>query len=124
MGYIILGLLMALTSAFLILIVLLQKGKGGGLTGALGGAGGESAFGSKAGDAFTRVTMGAAVFWILLCMFSIKMLNTPTALEKAAAANGGPTSIGAPADAEPGEDEGSDDDAAAEDDDEAPASDS
>jgi len=90
---IVLGLLMASTSAFLILIVLLQKGKGGGLTGALGGMGGESAFGSKAGDAFTRVTMGTAVFWILLCMFSIRMLNTTSPLEKAAAQSGTPSII-------------------------------
>ena len=43
--------------ALLILIVLLQKGKGDGLAAAFGGAGGQSAFGSKTGDMFTWITI-------------------------------------------------------------------
>lgn len=39
-----------LVSIFLILIILVQRGRGGGLAGALGGMGGQSAFGTKAGD--------------------------------------------------------------------------
>lgn len=69
------GTLMFLTALFLILLVLVQRGRGGGLAGALGGMGGQSAFGTKAGDTFTRITVGAAIFWILLCMASIKLLN-------------------------------------------------
>lgn len=68
------GWMMALLSIFLILLVLVQRGRGGGLTGALGGPGGQSAFGSKAGDMFTRVTFGVAGVWIALCalaMFSL-----------------------------------------------------
>lgn len=61
------GLLMFITAVFLILLVLVQRGRGGGLAGAFGGAGGQSAFGTKAGDLFTRITMGVATFWILLC---------------------------------------------------------
>src|SRR6266567_2864293 len=72
-----LGLLLFLTAAFLILIILLQRGRGGGLAGALGGMGGQSAFGAKAGDLFTRITMGVAAFWILLCITAVKMLSTP-----------------------------------------------
>jgi preprotein translocase subunit SecG len=53
---------------FLILLVLIQRGKGGGLVGALGGTGGSSAFGARAGDTFTKVTLGVAVLWILLNM--------------------------------------------------------
>ena len=53
---------------FLIVLVLIQRGKGGGLAGALGGMGGQSAFGTKAGDLFTRITIGVAAFWIILCM--------------------------------------------------------
>lgn len=68
--------LMSVTGLFLILIVLLQRGRGGGLAGAFGGSGGQSAFGTKAGDVFTRVTIGAATFWILLCAFSVKILST------------------------------------------------
>ena len=49
-----------LLGVFLILLVLIQRGKGGGLAGAFGGVGGSSAFGSRAGDLFTRVTLVAA----------------------------------------------------------------
>ena len=47
-------------AVIVIILVLLQKGKGGGLAGALGGAGGQSAFGTKAGDFFTKVTIVVA----------------------------------------------------------------
>lgn len=56
-----------LLSLFIVLIILLQRGRGGGLTGALGGAGGASAFGVKAGDIFTRITAVAVLLWIVLC---------------------------------------------------------
>ena len=56
------GILMFATALFLILLVLVQRGRGGGLSGALGGMGGQSAFGTKAGDLFTRITIGAAAF--------------------------------------------------------------
>jgi preprotein translocase subunit SecG len=69
------GLLMFLTAIFLILLILVQRGRGGGLTGALGGMGGQSAFGTKAGDLFTRITMFVAAFWILLCIAAILVLN-------------------------------------------------
>jgi preprotein translocase subunit SecG len=69
--------LMLMTATFLILLVLVQRGRGGGLTGALGGMGGQSAFGSKAGDLFTRITIGVAAFWIVLSVAAIKLLNTP-----------------------------------------------
>src|SRR5947208_13475780 len=64
-------LLWIFTSLFLILIILLQRGKGGGLAGALGGAGGSSAFGTKAGDVFTRITVGVFGFWLLLAMILV-----------------------------------------------------
>jgi preprotein translocase subunit SecG len=73
-----LGWTLSLLALFLCLLVLVQRGRGGGLAGALGGMGGQSAFGTKAGDLFTRVTIGVAAVWILLCMLSIKVLN-PTA---------------------------------------------
>jgi preprotein translocase subunit SecG len=58
---------------FLILLILVQRGRGGGLTGALGGMGGQSAFGTKAGDVFTRVTIVVAACWILLSMAVLKV---------------------------------------------------
>jgi preprotein translocase subunit SecG len=57
-----------LTSLFLIILVLIQRGRGGGLAGAFGGMGGQSAFGAKAGDTFTRITVGVASAWILICV--------------------------------------------------------
>jgi preprotein translocase subunit SecG len=72
--------LLIITGLFLILIVLIQRGRGGGLAGAFGGAGGQSAFGTKAGDLFTRVTIGVAAFWIILCAISVKILGTSDSL--------------------------------------------
>ena len=59
----------------MILIILLQRGRGGGLAGALGGAGGQSAFGAKAGDTFTRITIVTAVIWFTLCLLAIRIMN-------------------------------------------------
>lgn len=62
-----LSFLIAVVSAFLVVLILVQRGKGGGLAGAFGGAGGQSAFGTKAGDMFTKATAVTALIWILLC---------------------------------------------------------
>jgi preprotein translocase subunit SecG len=72
----ILNLLVILTGIFLIGLVLIQRGKGGGLAGAFGGVGGSSPFGSKAGDAFTRITIYVAAFWILLIMAQVRVMNS------------------------------------------------
>jgi preprotein translocase subunit SecG len=68
-------ILLFASAAFLIVLVLIQRGKGGGLAGALGGMGGQSAFGTKAGDLFTRITMVVAAFWIVLCVLCVKWFN-------------------------------------------------
>ena len=75
-----LGFMLVATSIFLILLVLIQRGRGGGLAGALGGMGGQSAFGTMAGDLFTKITIGVATFWILLCILSINVLGTQQSL--------------------------------------------
>ena len=67
---------------FLIGLILLQRGRGGGLAGSFGGMGGQSAFGTKAGDIFTKITIGVAIFWIVLACVCILVVN-------AAAKNGG-----------------------------------
>lgn len=72
--------LMVITSLFLIVLILLQRGRGGGLAGALGGMGGQSAFGSKAGDVFTRITSVVAIVWIVLCVGALKWFGTSTDL--------------------------------------------
>src|SRR6516225_6958732 len=74
-----LNIVLLLVGMFLILLVLIQKGKGGGLAGAFGGSGGSSAFGSRAGDTFTRITIYVAAVWILLIMILIKLVQPTTA---------------------------------------------
>ena len=66
-----LNLLLLLIGLFLILLVLIQRGKGGGLIGALGGTGGSSPFGSRAGDQFTRLTIYVACIWLFLTMLQV-----------------------------------------------------
>ena len=59
----------------LVLLILIQRGRGGGLIGALGGQGGSSPFGSRAGDTFTRVTLGLALTWMVLLMLQIWIIQ-------------------------------------------------
>ena len=56
----------AFVGVILIGVILLQRGRGGGLAGAFGGMGGQSAFGTKAGDVFTKITIYLATSWIIL----------------------------------------------------------
>lgn len=65
-------------SVLLIAVILLQRGRGGGLVGALSGLGGQSAFGTKAGDMFTRITIGIAAAWVLLLGISGQVLRART----------------------------------------------
>lgn len=70
-----LNTIVLLLSAFIILLVLIQRGKGGGLAGAFGGAGGSSPFGSRAGDAFTRFTLIIAAIWAVCIMVEVKLVQ-------------------------------------------------
>ena len=67
--------LIILVSLFLICLILIQRGKGGGLAGAFGGVGGSSAFGTKAGDTFTRITVVTAAVWMLMAMLLVVMTS-------------------------------------------------
>jgi len=53
-------------SLFMILLVLIQKGRGGGLSSAFGGVGGNTAFGAKTGDVLTWAT--SIVFGVFLLL--------------------------------------------------------
>jgi preprotein translocase subunit SecG len=70
-----------LISAFLVIVVLLQRGRGGGLAGAFGSGGGSSsAFGTKTGDVFTIVTVVLFVLFMLISIglsFQFKRGNKP-----------------------------------------------
>ncbi len=83
----ILNVLVLLLGCFLILLVLIQRGKGGGLSGAFGGVGGSSAFGSRAGDLFTRITLIVAGIWLVLAMVQ------GVVLQQVAKAQGGESGI-------------------------------
>jgi preprotein translocase subunit SecG len=74
------GFLLVFSALFLIALVLIQRGRGGGLAGAFGGAGGQSAFGTKAGDVFTKITVVVAACWILLCILALNMLGRSESL--------------------------------------------
>ena len=76
---------MVLVSLMLIGLILLQKNRGAGLSGAFGGVGGHTAFGTKTGDFLTWVTVSLAVLFLLLAV----MLNfafEPTPIAGAAVA--------------------------------------
>jgi len=76
-----LALILIFICGFLMLVILLQRGRGGGLTGAFGGAGGMSAFGAKTGDVFTWVTVVVATIFVLLSIvanFAFDESGTPT----------------------------------------------
>ncbi|MEM7809407.1 MAG: preprotein translocase subunit SecG [Planctomycetota bacterium] len=69
--YNILAPIFGFVCVFMILLILIQKGRGGGLSSAFGGAGGNTAFGSKTGDVLTWVTAGVFVIFLLLSMVLI-----------------------------------------------------
>jgi preprotein translocase subunit SecG len=71
-----LNVIILLLGLFLILLILIQRGKGGGLIGALGGAGGSSPFGSRAGDQFTRLTIYVAAIWLILTMIQVRTIQS------------------------------------------------
>ena len=62
--------LLMVVGFLLMFIILLQRGRGGGLAGAFGGLGGQSAFGTKAGDVFTKITIVLAVIWVAMAGLS------------------------------------------------------
>ena len=65
------------------LVILLQKGRGGGLSGAFGGTGGHSAFGAKTGDVFTWITVGlAAGFVVIACVGNFVFVPPSNASEQ------------------------------------------
>jgi len=79
-----LSVVILLLGIFLIFLILIQRGKGGGLSGAFGGVGGSSAFGTRAGDVFTRITIVTAAIWFILVMVQVVVWQNVS--------TGGPTS--------------------------------
>src|SRR5688500_7298436 len=87
--------LFIIVSIFLILLVLIQKGRGGGLATAFGGGGGNTAFGSKTGDVLTWAT--SIVFGVFLFLAVVLNLMTRQATAKPVAGGQTPAGQQAPA---------------------------
>jgi len=71
-----LGVLFLIVCVLLIGVVLLQKGRGGGLSAAFGGAG-SSAFGTRVGDVFTWVTIVLTALFLLLAIGTFLVFKPP-----------------------------------------------
>jgi preprotein translocase subunit SecG len=82
-------ILFLLVCVLLIGVILLQKGRGGGLSGAFGGAGGHSAFGSRTGDMFTWITVVLVALFLLLGVATVKFFR-PAQLPTARQTTGEP----------------------------------
>jgi preprotein translocase subunit SecG len=77
-GTFIITLGMVSVSVLLIGLILLQKNRGSGLSGALGGVGGHSAFGTKTGDFLTWVTVGLVAVFLLLAIVGTYVFEPTT----------------------------------------------
>lgn len=78
----ILAFLFVVVGLLMIGIILLQKNRGAGLSGAFGGVGGHSAFGTKTGDFLTWITVGFTAALILLAVVA-NYAFTPTSSAEA-----------------------------------------
>lgn len=63
----ILTFILILISLFLVLVVLAQKAKDGGVGAALGGGAAEAAFGAETGNVLSKATINAAIAFFVLC---------------------------------------------------------
>jgi preprotein translocase subunit SecG len=77
----IMATIFAVIALTLIGVILLQRGRGGGLAGAFGGAGGHTAFGAKTGDVLTWVTViGAILFLVYTIVLTFWFVPPPADL--------------------------------------------
>ncbi len=76
MGNLLLGTFFAIVCVLLIVIVLLQKGRGGGLGAAFGGAG-SSAFGTRVGDVLTLVNVALVALFLILAVVVVYAFRPP-----------------------------------------------
>ncbi|HET7174121.1 MAG TPA: preprotein translocase subunit SecG [Nocardioidaceae bacterium] len=66
--------LLVLTSLFLVLMILLHKGRGGGLSDMFGGGASSSLGGSSIAEKnLDRITVGVAIVW-LVCILALGLL--------------------------------------------------
>ena len=87
---------------FLVLVVLVQKGKGGGLSATFGGGGAGGVLGSKTGDFLTWFTIGLVCVFLLLSVVMAKFYR-PTVSSYGDASQGAVQTQQMPAEGEPAE---------------------
>ena len=80
--------LVIIVGMFLILLILIQKGRGGGLASAFGGAGGNTAFGSKTGDVLTWAT---SIVFLIFLVLTVALTKVGEAWQTRRAATPGAT---------------------------------
>ncbi|MCL5280751.1 MAG: preprotein translocase subunit SecG [Planctomycetes bacterium] len=91
------AVLFVLVSLVLILVVLMQKGRGGGLSGAFGGGMASGLLGSKTGDFLTWVTIVLVTVFLFLAVLMARYYRPSTTYGRGAPATaqqpvtGGPT---------------------------------
>ena len=98
----ILSILHLLSCVLLIIVVLLQSGRGHGVAGLFGGAGGESPFGAKTGTLLGKVTGGLAAFFIISAVALAILSGSQSAVRTTEASEAAATTLDA-APAEPTE---------------------
>jgi len=89
----------AAVSAFMMLVILIQRPKGGGLSGAFGGAGSgstQAAFGAKVGDVLTIVTIVCFILFLLLAIGLTGTIRPEANGARSAAAQQEPAAAGDP----------------------------
>lgn len=92
--HIIFSVFFAFLAILLMLVILLQRGKGVGLAGAFGGAGGNTAFGAKTGDVLTWATIAlAGVFLIAAAILNLFVFTPPASTFRTAAPTGNSTTV-------------------------------
>lgn len=94
-GTTIVTILLVGVSVMLMGLILLQKNRGSGLSGAFGGVGGHTAFGTKTGDFLTWVTVAFTAFFLALSVIGVyvfvpdKLIQDPTPQVSPEGATGG-----------------------------------
>jgi preprotein translocase subunit SecG len=73
-------------STLLIGLVLLQKNRGSGLSGAFGGVGGHTAFGTRTGDVMTWITVSLTAMFLLLSIAAVYAFEPDKTADDAAVA--------------------------------------
>jgi preprotein translocase subunit SecG len=98
MGLYILAILFVLVCLLMMGVILIQKPRGGGLSGAFGGAGGsaQSPFGAKTGDFLTWFTVSCFVLFILLAITLVYSTRPTKPAEAGANTVTSPTTAPAP----------------------------